>query len=126
MKVSYAEILRPAFGDCTNNGISSKCDMMYVFDECTIMEALDYCEKKNIAPVECLIAEHEMFAGHENLYLVPLNKKRKGYIGPMNGGNYAYCRNEGFPRYADMPNVSVPLRIHDRYETQEEYDLYSM
>ena len=47
--------------------------------------------------------------------LIPLNKK-KGLLGPMNGGNLAYTSDS---------RCRQIYHIHDRFETQEQYDTLS-
>ena len=125
MKRSVATIYRPAYGDCTNHGISSRCTLMTVFDDCTPEEALEYCKLHKVKVHECLIADHTPVCGSEYLKLVPLNAKREGFIGPMFGGNYAEDHDERFPAYSFMGDVRLPIPIHDRYETPEEYEMYS-
>jgi hypothetical protein len=43
-------------------------------------------------------------------------------IGGMDGGNYL-TRSDS--RFSEITGVPYPVAIHDRYETQEEYDLLS-
>lgn len=98
----------------------------YIFDDCTAEEAMDYCTKNGINPEGALIADHSPSCGEEYLKALPLLPKPKGMIGPMFGGNYAYAYEREFPRYSTLPNRSVPIPIHDRFETPEEYETLSM
>jgi hypothetical protein len=44
--------------------------------------------------------------------------KLEGEIGPMFGGNFIYTSDSRFP-------LDYPVKVHDRYETQELYDQLS-
>ena len=125
MKIVYATVYRPAYGDCSNFGISSMNTTVRVFDDCTPSEAIADCRKKGWPLESALIADHSPSCGREYLKLVPLQKKRDGLIGPMAGGNFAYSWDKDFPAYSFMGDTRLPIPIHDRYETQEEYDALS-
>lgn len=98
-------------GDSTNNGISSRYD-----------ELLLLCEDGHVIidmdnPPENLvnIVERKLF-GEIYLHIEPY--ARPQHIGWMYGGNIACTSDSRFKsRY--------PLKIHDRQETQKEYDMLS-
>jgi len=49
----------------------------------------------------------------------------EGMVGPMFGGNYVINEHsEGFPKYPNMDRV-VPIPVHDRFETEEQYKALS-
>lgn len=126
MKHCFVSILRNASGDCTNHGLSSRIKYAYLFSDCTEQEALAYCKEKGWNPNEVLIMNPCRYpAGREYLSCHPLVKK-EGLIGPMFGGNYVTsCGSDpNYPKFTGL-EVSVPIPIHDRYETQEQYDILS-
>ena len=126
MKHCFVSILRNASGDCTNHGLSSKIEYAYLFSDCTEQEALAYCKEKGWNPNEVLIMDPCRYpAGREYLSCHPLVKK-EGLVGPMMGGNYV-CTcglDPNYPKFTGL-EVNVPIPIHDRYETQEEYNILS-
>ena len=125
MKITHARILRSFGYDCTNNGLSSRRNYVYVFDDCTLDEAVARCKEDDIDIGDCLWADHSPSCSREYLKLVPLERKREGYVGPMFGGNFAWTWDRAFPHYSAMKETRLPIPIHDRYETPEEYDLLS-
>lgn len=101
-----AHILRTET-DCTNNGISGK---RWIFR--LITEEEENNLQTNEPGRYLVLVKRELF-GRAAWYLRPLNiLKPAGSIGPMHGGNYAVVEY----------NLSrLPLPIHDRFETPEEY-----
>lgn len=97
--------------DCTNNGLSSKkwyFRMITEEDESTLKT--DY-------PEEYLVLVKRILWGEKAWYLRPLKiLKPNNSLEPMFGGNYGKL---------DYRLSKYPLPIHDRYETQEEYDALS-
>jgi len=57
--------------------------------------------------------------GTDYIYAVPLEKP-EGMTGPMMGGSFIYCCDS---RFRELSKYPIPL--HDRFETQETYDLLS-
>lgn len=59
-------------------------------------------------------------AGTREHIAVPYDheERSKGVIGGMFGGHFIYCSDSRFP-------YEHPIHVHDRYETQEEYDALS-
>ena len=100
-----AHILRTET-DCTNNGISGK---RWIFRMITEEEEKDLQTNE---PERYLVLVKRELWGKSAWYLRPLNiLKPAGSIGPMHGGNYATV---------DYNLSSLPLPIHDRFETPEE------
>lgn len=123
MKFCHCTILRPAFGDCTNNGITSRGSLVWLFWDCTPQECEDYCTGHKINPEEILILAREKDCSeNERLRAYPLYK-RPGCVGPMNGGNFIECWDA--PRYKGMA-YAVPIPVFDRFETPEEYAALSI
>jgi len=115
MAAKWQTIYRPAYGDSTNGGASSDQDMIAVSG--TMLADNDWsntdmlhetthdastCTKRPIYDIT------EGFRGHR--HLVP--RIKKAGIGPMFGGNYANVDGEMLP-------------IHDRWESQEQYNALS-
>ena len=98
------EVYRHGKMRCTNGGISDSVDHIYI-------PCPDGPTKvMNIATVLIFIPEHR---GGCYWALKPL-LGREDMIGPMDGGNIATT--------SDSRGESMIYHIHDRYETQEEYD----
>ena len=109
------EVYRSNMGDCTNGGISSKYDrLLLVCDEGFIT----YDEEN---PPENLvrIVTRNLF-GTEYKHIEPVKRTDAGNVGYMSGGNLAYTSDSRFRRMSDYP-----LSIHDRQETQKQYDRFS-
>lgn len=134
MKTSFVKILRPAWDspcDCTNGGVSGRVNSCTLFSDCSIEEAVQYCLDHNMRPEDQLIFEERTLWGEDHSICVPLvfpSKASGKVIGPMSGGNYVnQCGSD--PAYPHLKgwakNQSFPIPIHDRFETQEEYDLLS-
>lgn len=140
--INMCPVLRPAHGrDCTNNGLSSRLDYVTVVKDVpyimthwngnTYYERPDevavrkYCHKKKINEATVLILCDKTNNPTYTPYLKPIedvwNPKGKNHkLGPMMGGNYVIVR-EGNEYYTNEKVV----RVHDRYETQEENDTLS-
>ncbi len=125
MKHCFVTILRSAGNDCSNHGLSSRITHTTLFSDCNEEEAIAYCKERGWDPNDVLIMACRYFEGREYLYCHPLIGKR-GLIGPMMGGNYVttYGSDPSYPKFTGF-EVNVPIPIHDRFETQEEYDILS-
>lgn len=110
MKVKALRIYvyRSNLGDCTNEGVSGKTDTLYIECQRGAVEVEDDDPR--------LMEVVEGYRG--SFHLEPRNGKRKGCVGWMMGGNFAYTSDGRF-------GYGYPLPIHDRQETQEEYDMLS-
>lgn len=104
----YATIYRTD-SDCTNGGVSSKYWHMHVMEE----SELSVTEPSD--PERTLVLVRRMMRGKRAYYLRPYIEP-KGMVGGMFGGNYAKV---------DYDICRYPLPIHDRYETQEQYEALS-
>ena len=119
MKQLRVEVYRTkALGDCTNGGVSSRHNTMTLFWECSREEATDYCSANGIDPDGCLMLVKREMWGEQHDYAAPL-AHQPGRWGPMFGGNFIYTSDS---RLADATGtmVTVPIKVHDRYETREE------
>ena len=110
--------------DPSNGGISGRLDEIEVFsDDATIEQIEEWCEKTGTSLNDVCRLNKRMLWGEPHYYIEPVVRD-KGKIGPMFGGNYA-CTSDA--TWADMLGHSTgyPVPIHDRFETQEQYDLLS-
>jgi hypothetical protein len=117
----YVTVYRYPNGDCTNNGISSKHDILDCFDG-DIEDVKKYVEENGFDIEKCLFVVRRNLFGKPAPYLSPLAweiNKPEGCI--MFGGNYAV----GDSRWRDWFGHYLPLPIHDRKETYEENETLS-
>jgi hypothetical protein len=90
-------------GDCTNGGISSYRDELYI-----ISDQKGPFEPRDIR--ECVYIENREIIGSGYVDAKPLYYPRRWY---MAGGNFLYTCDS---RYKDITGISYPVSIHDRYE----------
>ena len=101
------------FKGCSNNGISEKYDRLLLICE----EGFIDIDEDNI-PENVVKVVIRNIQGKEYKHIEPY-KKATG-IGYMSGGSYASTSDSRFSRISQYP-----LAIHDRQETQEQYDMLS-
>jgi len=89
-------------GDCTNGGISSKTEIIYI--ETTDGFAMDV-EPSLVFKVK------NTYKDYKALVQSYPSDATKEMIGPMAGGNYASTSDSRFSKISNYP-----LAIHDRYE----------
>lgn len=110
--------------DCTNDGVSSRLDSIEVFSaDATNAQIAAWCLKNRVRPSDVCRLNKRMLWGEKHYFIEPVKKPRR-VLGPMFGGNYA-STSDGI--WAEMlgERTGRPLPIHDRFETQEEYDALS-
>ena len=98
-----------SLGDCTNGGISSRFDKLLLVCDDGFVDIDAENPPENLVVV---ISRH--FGNREYKHIEPYVKPT--HLGWMHGGNVAYSSDSRFPS-------AYPLCIHDRQETQEQYDL---
>lgn len=120
MRGVSVSIFRSDLGDCTNGGVTNPANsqgkVVVVFDS-AIRDGnyrLDDCLKD--PRFVCLKVVRRPGYTH----CEPLIAGRSG-IGPMAGGNYVYSMDSRFTTSVGR----YPVPVHDRFETQEQYDLLS-
>lgn len=114
MKLTPLDVYRSSY-DATNGGITSKEDRIYIVDEKHGRET----DTSRINPAA--IFDFEDYRGH--FRLIPHTNTKPNCVGSMFGGNIAtIARYRGLD---DHPLNGKVLHVHDRYETQELYDLLS-
>jgi hypothetical protein len=111
MKALPINVYKNNLGDCTNNGISSKFDTLYLIHEEGFIDVDENTE--NLVKV----VTRNLF-GSEYKHIEPYKKATK--VGYMKGGNYGSTSDSRFSKIS-----KYPLAIHDRQETQSEYDSLS-
>lgn len=99
-------------GNCSNDGISNRYNTILVLHERGGVEI----DLNNPPENACKFIEAD-FGSHTYKYIEPLAPVKKGHVGYMAGGSFAYSCESRFHDFADYP-----LAIHDR---QEDHSLYS-
>lgn len=110
-------VYRSIGGDCTMEGITSKHDMLTLVRDYTD-EDLDELRQSEEAHKILLLEKRELF--NKPLWLcIPLIEKPNCHR--MMGGNYVVTSDS---RYKDFTpfKLGFPLPVHDRYETQKQYN----
>lgn len=121
----HVTIYKPARGsDCTNGGVTANAtDAIVVVSE---REAeRDRLPEWRVDEHTCVLrlVERRQFGP----YLQPVDGDVHGRaIGPMAGGNYAGSYDSRWRAFLREHGCDADLvAVHDRYETQEEYDILS-
>jgi hypothetical protein len=100
------QVYKPSFGDCSNDGVTSRYDKIFV-----------QCEegpfKQEDVPVELRFAIEQR---SETYFAAIPENVNTSLCGPMYGGCLAATSD------SRAKNV---LHIHDRFETWAEYDAFS-
>lgn len=98
--------------DCTNGGVSSRYNKIYLFkeylDKNEIIRFMKDILKEN--EEQAFIVETLKMGSH--IYERAIQVKHKSGI-LMAGGNYAYSSDS---RYKDISKISYPISLHDRIE----------
>lgn len=110
--------------DPSNGGISGRLDEIEVFSaETTNEEIAEWCFNTNTPIEDVARLNKRMLWGEKHYYIEPVMKP-KGVIGPMFGGSFADT-SDGIWAEILGEKVGRAVPIHDRFETQEQYDLLS-
>ena len=94
--------------DCSNKGISSRADQVIIIGE----GIPQIFEASETAPAVRLMKRGD------RIIAVPVNQP-EGMLGPMMGGTFIYTSDSRFP-------AGYPIALHDRFETQAQYDALSI
>ena len=105
------------WGDCTNDGVTSRHNQMLLFWDCRREEAIDYCKDNAIDMDKCLWLMPRELWGHDHSVAVPLIH-HSDKCGPMFGGHFVYSCDSRFPQIEGW--LHAPIAVHDRYETERE------
>lgn len=104
----------PSYKGCSNGGITERYD-----------ELLLVCYEGNIEvdeenpPENLVVFVDRVFKGKKCGYIKPYAPCPNGCVGWMDGGSYAGCCDSRFGR---MVGIYGAVPVHDRAETQEQYD----
>lgn len=117
MKALPVEVFRTCkLGDCTNGGISAKHDELLILCNDGFIDVDDDNPPENV----CKIV-HRFLFGKDVYHVEPIQSPEE--IGWMSGGNFAYSCDG---RFSDLVGgMYGAVSIHDRQETQEQYDALS-
>lgn len=96
--LGYMDIYKPAYGDCSNQGISSRHDQVIVVDN------FDHDAADNAVVV---VRDKILNGTVDRIRAVPANSKGKW---SMFGGCFVYTNN------GIVPNSGMPIPLHDRFE----------
>lgn len=102
-----------SFKGCSNNGISEKYDRLLLICEDGFINI-----DENDIPENVVKVVTRNIQGKEYKHIEPYKKASK--VGYMAGGSYASTSDSRFSKISQYP-----LSIHDRQETQQEYDSLS-
>lgn len=113
MKAIRISVYRDSrLGDCSNHGITSRYDSLLL----VCKDGYINIDENNI-PENCV----EIVDGYRGYkYLKPLKEVPSGLLGYMDGGAVGYSNDSRFWELSPYP-----LKVHDRTESQELYDMLS-
>lgn len=100
-------------GDCTNGGITSRYDTLLLICEDGFISVDEDNPPENLVK----IVTRRYAGGKEYKHIEPYALTDSGCVGWMAGGNLAYSSDSRFRRMSEYP-----LSVHDRQETQAQYD----
>ena len=113
-------VLRSTFGDCTNGGMTATARYVTLIDARITEDDPHTYEPSDRAPAVRLT-----HTGHDYEVLVPVDPYG-GDIGPMSGGNYAVGDYGSRHVWKRLTGGFGALPVHDRFETQAQYDALSI
>lgn len=125
MKALPIYVYRHGNHDCTNHGISSKYDELLIACE----EGFVDIDPTNVPENFAMVEMRHVFGTTIIPTIYPASINEKGEVVPrdgkwwMMGGNYGATSDGRFSRM--IGGMYGAVAIHDRYETQEEYDMLS-
>lgn len=116
MRALPVEVFRSCNGDCTNGGMSSRHDTLYVVCDDGFVDIDTKNPPDNLAKV----VKRDFF-GRTIYHIEPYAEP--DHVGWMMGGNYAATPDSRFSKM--IGGMYGAVAIHDRQETQELYDMLS-
>ena len=122
MKVLFINVFRAAdFPDCTNNGLSARVSNAELFMDCSHPEAIEWCKEHHKDPAKQFILINRRLWGEDHSYAEPLIKPSNRM--QVFGGNFLYTSDSRMYKTGGVAKLPIP--IHDRFETYEEFDALS-
>ena len=111
------EIYKPHYGDCSNDGLSSK------YYKCYIEHEEGWIDEKDV-PKDAIV---KIVAGAFGSYhLEPIMPVAKDSVGYMMGGCYVSSSDSRWSRLIEKIGINhCAMALHDRTETYKEYEMYS-
>lgn len=104
-------------GDCSNHGISSR------FNEILLLCDDGFIEVDTENPPENLCKVVKRNIGFtEFVHIEPVASVSRGNVGWMNGGAICHTSDSRFHR---CTGIDYPICLHDRQETQTQYNMLS-
>lgn len=100
------------YGDCTNGGITSRYNELLLICETGFVTVDEDNLPENLVKVVT-----RTIGGREYKHIEPVANTDRGSVGWMYGGNLAYCSDSRFREFSEYP-----LCVHDRQESQKQYD----
>lgn len=110
----FMTVLRPHY-DCTNGGVTSKATHVFLIDEHEEIPTQAHLAPEKRLPVLRKVVRWRGTA-EEYVHAEPVNPPPKSIV--MFGGNYIDAG--GHSGTIKLPKYPIP--VHDRCETQEQYD----
>jgi hypothetical protein len=110
-------VYRWSLGDCTNGGISAEVSHLCLVNVSGPFSPAEDCPAAELVPGPV----------KGQAIIQPIGNQ-PGMIGPMFGGNYASSSDSRFNEAVRKITGQLTygaVAIHDRFETQEEYDALS-
>lgn len=105
-------VFKNPLGDCTNHGVSSKYETLFIVCPRGCWE-IDELDDRLMKPVKRHLFGRDVY--HIEPYAAP------DHLGWMAGGNFGHSSDSRFSELFD--GAYGAISIHDRQETQEAYDL---
>ena len=115
MKALPIEVFKSNCGDCSNGGITSKYTRLLLVCEEGYIEIDETNPPENLVKI---VTRH--LFGKEYKHIEPVASVSSKCVGWMAGGCIGYSCDSRFSRMSQYP-----LSIHDRQETQAQYDMFS-
>lgn len=106
VRVLSCEIFKSNLGDCSNGGISSKYNEVYLIHPEGNMEV----EDDDPRLVE--LVKRELFGGEKHWYIKPYEKEKSGKWW-MFGGTFIYSSDSRFSEYCE---TDTAMKFFDRHE----------
>jgi len=105
-----------SIGNCSNNGISHWCDSVLIVSDIKECQIFDITPKTVLRSPLVVIKKRGDY-----VYAEPLDAPDSNNVGWMMGGSFIYSSDSRFRDYFN----GYPIPLHDRQETQEEYEMMS-
>lgn len=102
----------PTYKGCSNGGITERFDRLLLVCEDGFVDVDETNPPENLVKIVT-----RNFGGKEYKHIEPVASTAPGAVGWMSGGALAYSSDSRFSRLSQYP-----LCVHDRQETQEQYD----